>query len=419
LNKNRKEKEMVAGNKKAKRTIYLYLFFSSMEMVSHSFIFAVYVIFLLSHQLNLFQVNLVNVAFFLTILICELPTGAVADIYGRKVSFVLSFFMNSLGLLLYAFSTSFWGFVLAEVIIGVGMTLSSGAFEAWMVDTLKHHNHNGSLGSIFSKEHQLLPLSSLVSALIGGFLADKNMIFPWIAGSVFSFIIGVAAILLIKEEYFARKKFSFANSISSVRGMVASGVNYGIKNKIVRFICLVTAIQYFSTQGVNMQWQPFFAEFLSNNASLGVLYSVIVVVLAWGAYLSAWFLKKMKDMRLALLFSQVIIGAGMALSVVFGSFAVAVSMFLFHEVGRGLFRPLKSAYLNENIPSRERATLISFESMLTQLGRIGGLLFSGLVAELISIRASWLYSGIILLVFTLLVARNNHKNHNKNSRVSS
>src|SRR6185369_4258736 len=104
-----------------------------------SIISAIYVTFLIHNGLNLFQVNLVNAIFFLTLFLCEIPTGAFADIFGRKTSFVAACGMLCASMFVYGSSHTFFGFVLAEMLGAVGTTFRSGAFQAWLVDSLKHH----------------------------------------------------------------------------------------------------------------------------------------------------------------------------------------------------------------------------------------------------------------------------------------
>ena len=62
---------------------------------------AIYVTFLIKNGLSLLEVNLVNMSFFLTLFICEIPTGAFADIFGRKKSFVLACVLMCLSMFVY------------------------------------------------------------------------------------------------------------------------------------------------------------------------------------------------------------------------------------------------------------------------------------------------------------------------------
>ena len=94
--------------KEMKETVRHYLLLKSVSAFGVSFISAVYVTFLISKGLNLFEVNLVNFVFFTTLFICEIPTGAFADVFGRKLSFVISCMLFALGMFVYGTAKSFW-----------------------------------------------------------------------------------------------------------------------------------------------------------------------------------------------------------------------------------------------------------------------------------------------------------------------
>jgi len=389
-----------------KHTIRLYLLFTLVTKLGISFVSATYVIFLISRGLSLFEVNLVNFVFFTTLFLCEIPTGAVADVFGRKTSFVISCFLFSVGMFIYAASRSFWGFALAEATAALGATFSSGAFQAWLVDKLKYQSHSESLGPVFAKEQQIAPIAGIIGAVAGAFLADKDLTLPWIVGGGIMFYAGLLALALMKEEYFVRQSFSLKSGLQSMKNTVAASVHYGIKSKVVRFIVLMGVLQYFAIQAPKMQWQQLFSQFLPNKTNLGFVFGGISICLIIGSALSPRFLKLMGNEKRALVASQIGIGAGVVATVLLKWFPLAIGVFLLHEVARGLFRPLKDVYLNDNIPSRERATLISFESMSHHIGGMVGLLFSGFLAEYASIATAWMLSGGILVASTFWLMRN-------------
>lgn len=392
-----------------KQTIRFYLLFTLVTKLGISFISATYVIFLISRGLNLFEVNLVNFVFFTTLFLCEVPTGAVADVFGRKTSFVISCFLFAGGMFLYAASHSFWEFALAEAVSAVGATFASGAFQAWLVDRLRYHNHTEPLSSVFAKEQQITSFSGIVGAIAGAFLAEKDLALPWIAGGVILLSAGLLALVLMKEEYFVRQSFSLKTGFQSMRNTIKASFHYGVRSTIVRFILLMGTVQYFAIQAPNMQWQPFFSQFLPNKTSLGFVYGGISICFMIGSALSLRLLKILRGEKRSLVISQTAIGVGILMTTLLGWFPLAISMFLFHEVARGLFRPLKDMYLNDNIPSKERATLISFESMSHHVGGMIGLLVSGFIAEFVSLSAAWVLSGTILIATTLQLSRNNKK----------
>jgi len=393
----------------AEKTVKLYLFFTSLTKLGISFVLATYVVFLLSRGLNLFEVNLVNFVFVAVLFICEVPTGVIADIFGRKLSFVISCFLSSLGTIIYAFSNSLGSFILAEAILAVGIAFANGAFNAWLVDKLDYHNYTGSLTRIFSRSQQLSYLISIVGALVGSYLADLDSIFPWFVSGVVMLVAGILAWFFIKEEYFVKQKFSWKEKLQSAKTMVSFSASYGLKNGAIKFVVILGLVQNFAIQAPNMQWQPFFSQFMLDKFSLGLMFAGMSIFLAIGAAISTHFLKLIKSEKLALALSQSIIAIGIILASWFIWFPLIVTVFMFHEIGRGLFMPLKDVYLNKHIPSKQRATLISFESMSRHVGAMVGLLVSGLLAQASSINTTWLVFGAVLLLSNFLVFRHIRK----------
>lgn len=382
-----------------KQTIYIYLFFTVLFNMAISFIGATYVMFLLSHGLNLFEVGLVNAVFFTTLIICEIPTGIFADIFGRKVSYVLSYFLLSLSMFVYAGSGSFFWFAVAEAIGAIGGTFANGAFTAWLKDRLNHHGYDGPLKSVFAREAQIRLIAGGISALAGAYLAVIDLALPWIVGGVMFFIGGILAIVLIKEEYFKKEKFSFKGSFK----MTKRGVRQGFENKAVKFMLIMGLLQFFAVQAPNMQWQPYFLGFLEEKSSLGYIYLGISVFAVLGSFSSLWILKKMKDDESRFLtICQILIGLGIFFSVIPKIFAVSLSIFLFHEFARGLFLPVSKEYINKNIPSgtKERATILSMEGMSHHIGGAVGLVVSGLLANYLSIPITWMIFGAFLFFAT-------------------
>ena len=109
---------------------------------------------------------------------------------------------------LYAASETFWQFACAEAIAAVGSAFASGAFQAWLVDKLRHHGYVGSLSHIFAKEQQIKHGCGIIGAIAGAYLADINITLPWIGGGCVFFITLVLALALMKEEYFVRQALS-------------------------------------------------------------------------------------------------------------------------------------------------------------------------------------------------------------------
>lgn len=392
-----------------RQTMWYYVAFRSLTTFGMALHFAVYTIFLMSHGLDLFKVNLVNVVFYVTLFVFEIPTGAFADVFGRKASYVVSCVLNACAAFVYATSNSFWGFALAEAVLAVGQTFASGAFEAWAVDRLKHHGYEGSLRTLFVREQFATQGVSIVAGMLGAFLSQRYLALPWwIGGGVLS-LGALLAFLLLEEEYFTPKPFSFRQGWRELKKTVQNSVEFGTRHPVTRFVLIVVGVQSVGLMAPNMQWQPFWQPHLSGRQEFGYLWALIMLSVMLGGVLVKLFLRIARSEQRALLLAQSGIGLTVAATAVAGWLPLALAAFLISNVFRGLFNPLKSMYLNDNIPSGERATIISFESIAHHIGGALGLLVSGWAASRYGIPATWVGAGAALTFGSWLVTRKSHK----------
>lgn len=381
-----------------------YLILTSLYSLGMSFIAGTYSNFLRQAGLDELQLNLVNVAYYVVLTLFEIPTGIFADVFGRKKSFIASCFILSVSEFVYAGSSFFFGFVLAESLAAIAHTFASGAFQAWLVDRLKHFGHKENLTKIFGWERAIKSVVCIIGALLGGWLADTSMRLPWILGGITFFVVGLISTLYMKEEYFSKKIFSLKESLIEMKKTAVDSFVFAKNNLNFRFIIYAGMVQTFAIMCANMQWQKVFANYLKKNVAVASMMGPIQIsVMIGGLFLSRWLLKAVKDEKKAIIICQIIIGTGIGLTVSFSSLPLVIIFFLIHEAGRGMFGPIKDAYLHDNIPSKDRATLVSFESMYQHAGGALGLFVSGCIAKYFGIGPAWIVSGSILVILSLLL----------------
>ena len=370
-----------------------------------SVISAIYVTFLIHNGLNLLQVNLVNTIFFLTLFVCEIPTGAFADIFGRKTSFVTACGLMCASMLVYGSSHTFIGFAIAEVLGAIGSTFKSGAFQAWLVDSLKHHGYEGEYNHIFGRNSLICQIGGGIGAVAGSYMAAYKPALPWFVGGIVMAITTIVAYIIMKEEYFVRGVFSWKRGLSSMRDIAVQSVRYGTNHKPVRFILIITCIQIFAVQSLNMYWQPFFRDHKVSEQHLGFLFTGMMIVLAIGAFVASKLNCKGKEKKM-IIRAQVCAGVLVITAVLVPGLPFIVILFLLHEMPRGCWNPLIDSYLQKRIPSHERATIASFCAIAPHIGGAIGLVVSGIIAQFFGIFVAWIVAGISLIVGALLVAKN-------------
>ena len=388
-----------------KQTLFWYLGMRGLANFAMSLHFAIYTTFLLSRGLNLLEANLVNVVFYVTLFVFEIPTGAFADVFGRKTSVVFSGLFNTLGTLVYFLATGFWGFAAAEGLLAIGSTFVSGAFTAWAIDRMKHFGHAGTSKNLFVKEQQVMLSAAIVGGLLGSFIATKNLSLTWLVSSMLFLLWTVLAFWGLREEYFQRQSFSFREGLGALKRTARTSIEFGVKHKTVRFILLIGALQYLCLMPGNMQWQPWFGQFFHTVSSNGWLWVGMSLVVLLGSSLAKAALARHIGEAKALLYAQILLGASLAGTVVFRALPLSLAVFMLHEFGRGLFKPIKDAYLNDQLPSGERATVVSFEAIAHHLGGGAGLLVSGWTAVAFGIPATWTLFGLALTLGSMVVYR--------------
>ena len=393
-------------NRKQWGIVWIFWTVGGLREFGMSFFATTYVLFLLSRGLNLFEANLVNTVFFVTLFLFEIPTGVIADVYGRRISVIIAYVIKAIGMGLYFISHSFWACALAEGISAIGMTFATGAFDAWLVDEIKTHGYRENTRWIFSRGQQIGKLAGLVAALVGSWLGSIDLAIPWIAASASLSVGALVAICAMREDSFQKRTYSWNAGWSEMGKTFRAGLTYVRQSSTMRFLIVMGLVQSFSVMAANMQWAPWFSGLLGETKTLGFVWWGITIAIVLGSELATKAVKLVQSEKWALIATNIAIGIGIAFATLFGNFAVGISVFLFHELSRGMYRPLKDAYLNANIPSEQRATLISFDAMAFHIGGALGLVVSGALANSFGIPIAWIVSGTVLIIGTFMVAMN-------------
>ncbi|PKM91734.1 hypothetical protein CVU82_00825 [Candidatus Falkowbacteria bacterium HGW-Falkowbacteria-1] len=389
-----------------KKIIRNYATFMLLEGLALSFFFGTYQLFLLEKGLSLLEINLLNCGFMIANFLLEIPTGAIADFFGRKRSVIIGLWIYALSFFLYFLSQNFWQFLVAEIIGAVAITCISGALEALVVDSLNHYGYDGKLETIF-RRGEIRSLGVIVGAVIGSFVGQINLAWPWLLSSLAYVFLAIASNYFFYEDYFIKpEKIKFG--LEPMKKIAKESIVYGLKNRPLMFVVAFSAILSLAVQPVNMYWPIAFKNIFDVQTKyMGLIFAAIVISAYVGSQFSKVWQKKIKCQKNAIFFSQIITLLGILGACFFSRLPLFLAFFLIHEFGRGLFNPLSRAYINENIESKNRATVLSFESMVVKAGAGAGLILSGLIADNFGILNSWLISALILVIGIFIFWRKN------------
>ena len=380
-----------------KLIIRAFMAMSFLLAASPAFFFTTYQLFLVEKGMSILQISLINSAFMLSIFILEIPTGAFADSFGRRRSVVLGCLTLGTSFLIYYFSNNLIAFILAEIIGALGHTFISGALEAWVVDSLRWHKIEISLEEIFRREERIKQTGIFIGSFTGALIGAHSLAWPWLFCSAGVFIAAAGATFLLKVQHFSQLIFNF--HWRTLYQVSRDSWQSGRSNPSFLRIVLISAALAMSVQALNMQWAILFREgFKMPMWIMGLIFSGIALSAALGANLAPFTARKNTQEGRGLAIAFLIIGPMMIFSGQANAFWPAILFFLIHEFGRGLFGPLKKAIVNRRIHGKNRATMLSLESMFVHAGAFVGLLTGGWLGNYYSISTAWTASGVLLLL---------------------
>src|SRR5258708_1230705 len=358
------------------QAIYLYLVLGN--TFAASFIWGINTIFLLDAGLSNFQAFAMNGLFTAGQVIFEVLTGIVADLWGRRISYLLGAFTLSFSTMLYFFMWKIhgplWGWAIASVLLGLGFTFFSGALEAWLVDALHATNFEGSIDSVFAKGQSVGGAAMLTGSVLGGVIAQfTNLGVPYIIRSVVLLLNFGIAFFLMKDLGFTPK--GTREPFKQMRRIFSEALEHGLKKPAVRWLMLGAPFMVGVSFYVFYALQPFLLKLYGNPQAYsiaGLVAAIVACSQIVGGFISPY-VKKFFTKRTNAIFTAIFLGAVtlILVSIAHNFFIVIGLVFLWGLMFSAL-TPIRLTYLNSIIPTEQRATILSFDSML---GSSGGIFF--------------------------------------------
>jgi MFS family permease len=380
---------------RTERTYYLVF---GLYCSSWSFLGPIYPLFLLSRGLDLFQINVVLAMYLITSFLFEVPTGALADLVGRKVSFLLSCVIRMGAFTLYAFADSFVDCVVAEFIDALGTTLANGALDAWAVDGMWTEGNRSPAARFFARAQMIARVLMIASGVTSGYLAERDLALPWFVAAAGFAVTALVALAVMREPRRAAAR-DWRGMHRSLGRTARAGLATVRRAPVLLLLCLLTMAGAFGAMPVNMLWPPRMQALTGEGTWLmGWIWAFLNVTALVGSALIPRLLARFRRERV--LCAAALWRAGtLALVGAATGAGPALAGLLLQEVSFGLTEPLVQAWMNEHIAAEQRATVLSVRAMSFMLGGAAGLVCIGVLARDTGLPAAWIACAA---VFALL-----------------
>lgn len=398
----------------ARRIQRIYLLLLLGNTLAASLVWGINTLFLLDAGLSNLEAFAANAFFTVGMVVFEIPTGVIADTVGRRASYLLGTLTLAAGTALYwlmwIWSAPFWAWAVVSVLLGLGFTFFSGAVEAWLVDALRASGYGGELEPVFARGLVVSGAAMLLGSVAGGVIAQAtNLGVPFLLRAGILVATFGAAFLVMRDLGFSPDRSE--GPLRAVRTLFRSSIRHGLGNPPVRYVMLAAPF----TAGVGFYvfyaLQPYLLELWGDEEAYSIagLAAAIIAGSQIVGGLLAPVVRRLFRRRTTTIILSAATGTTLLLSLGLArNFWVALALLTAWGIVSSVEEPVRHAYFNDLIPSKQRATVLSFDSLM---GNVGGVAIQpalGRAADLSGYAFSLVLGGAITagaLPFLLLSRR--------------
>ena len=317
------------------------------------------VLFYESNGLSVRHVFILQAIYSVSVVVLEIPSGYMADVLGRKLTLISGAVLGFLGFLIYSCSYGFWGFLVAEVVLGIGQSFISGADSAMLYDSLKQDNREHEYAKYEGFTMSIGNFAEAIAGVAGGFLATISLRTPYIIQTVIAFFAIPAAIALVEPKKVTDSAMPGLKAIFRV-------VRYSlVESKELRYNIIVSSVIGCGT--LTMAWfvQPFFIQINLPVKWYGVLWTMLNILVGITAIFAFRFDKRYGQIKLVTAI-VIVISVCFALVGLIASYWALAVLILFYLL-RGVATPVLKDYINRLCDSNIRATVLSVRNFVIRI----------------------------------------------------
>ncbi len=381
-----------------------------------SLIWGINTIFLLDAGLSNLEAFAANAFFTAGMVLFEVPTGIVADTVGRRMSYLLGTVTLSASTLFYVLlwqvEAPFWQWAVVSVLLGLGFTFFSGAVEAWLVDALTATGFTGAMEPVFGRGQVVTGAAMLTGSVAGGFIAQQvSLGAPFVLRGAVLVVMFAVAFRLMHDVGFTPGKGG--RPLLEMRRIASASIDYGWRVPAVKWLM----VESLFTGGVGIYGfyalQPYLLELYGDPQAYqiaGLVAAIVAGAQILGGAAAPWIRRIFRRRTSALIATAGLSALALGLMGAFASFWAVIGLVVAWGLLFAASEPIRQTYINGLIPSRERATILSFDSLMSSTGGVWAQPVLGRAADVWGYAPSYLMgAGISALALPFLaLSRREH-----------
>lgn len=347
------------------------------------------VLFYEKHGLGLQDVFILKSVYSVAAVALEIPSGYLADVWGRRKCLICGCILFFGGYLCYSFTSTFQAFLVAEVLLGIGQTLVNGADSALLYDTTLQYKKEELYLRYEGRLTMIGNFAEALAGICGGLLAAYSLRLPFYAQAVVAFS-GIPAAFLLQE-------FTIKSKIQSPVTEIVRIIKYSlITNRKLCYNIMFSGIIGAAT--LTMAWfvQPVLMHLQTPTSYYGIIWTALNLTVGIAALCSDRVEQYFGMHRMNILILIIIVGGYVALA--YNLSYIGLAILLIFYIFRGFATPILKGYINQMTFSEMRATVLSIRNFVIRLIFAAIAPFIGWLNDIYSLQTALLASaGIIAL----------------------
>ncbi len=384
--------------------IRTYLTLVLFNTLAASLIWGINTLFLLDAGLSIVEAFAANAFFTAGMVLFEIPTGVIADSKGRRLSYLLGTVTLAVTTFLYLIlawmHAPFLYWAIVSVFLGLGFTFFSGATDAWLVDALKATKYKGTLEVVFGKAQIVGGVAMLGGAIAGGVIAQfTSLEVPYLVRVGLLVITFIIAAVYMKDIGFSPEKA--ARYSTAIVSIVKQSVKYGFGKPAVRWVILAAPFISGVMVYVFYALQPYLLELFGDSKAYwiaGLASAIVAGAQIVGGFLVPYVRRAFKRRTEVLLVGTAISSVLLIVLAIVANFYFVILIIVLWGLIAAAVTPVRQAYLNDLIPSKQRATVLSFDSLLGSSGGVVSQPLLGKAADMYGYATSYMIAGFVQLL---------------------
>jgi MFS family permease len=314
--------------------------------------------------------------------------------------------------LLWRLEAPFWTWALASILLGLGFTFFSGAVEAWLIDALTATGYTGEMETVFGRGQIVTGAGMLSGSVAGGFIAEQTSLgVPFVLRGLILIVMFLVAFRLMHDIGFTRERDR--RPLPEMRRIASASIEYGWRVPAVKWLMVEALVIGGVGIYVFYALQPYLLELYGDPEAYqiaGLVAAIVAGAQILGGLTAPRIRALFRRRTSALMTMAVLTSVALGLIGIVDRFWPVLALIVVWGLLFAATMPIRQTYLNRLIPSQQRATILSFDSLCTSTGGVWAQPVLGRTADVWGYPASYLVSGAISALAVPFLALSRRQN---------